>query len=575
MLLAVLFQGAKSDLDNALQIPTNREDRMFKRVEKGSENSKFKSFDDCVAAFNEVLATPNRQRDVGLQQATDDCMEDQERVDLEALWGEGAGGLIQLKCPELFAMLVEGTDARGFLETSVPPVLPRDVAKRIRQKLKFQECNTFQQVVRTMLAKCITWEQCLNNMISNSFTYQDKVPPLQIDPNWKKFTDALSWTGEMNLNEGRRKWYKEFRTNSIVTERESRLMSSLQRIFKSLMQIYSDDKCEIEPLPRRWALSESTEKLVRALKSTRESEPVNPDLQVQGTASPEVAAVLCLQRNIKDIQQVFRIMSLASQSKRELGGFPIIQEPSADSTETIRLPEVAGMPLRRRIEVEDLGVIGQYLLERRSRLPHLGQTELYQNIVRATKGAAQSSSAEENPVRDDSGIDWPSFFEVILRSLSYERLILPLPEADPPSGIRESKRMKARLAESDAESAQRRFFEECGLRQDAADICERPYQVWVQQDDGTLNRILCGKDFPATPSQSNRGGRPPSQPSPSPPGTGDSSRPGVAGAAQEQDDGGKGRNWPGELNWQICHPKGILNRRNSCYQIACLQASLF
>ena len=83
---------------------------------------------------------------------------------------------------------------------------------------------------------------------------------------------------------------------------------------------------------------------------------------------------------------MYRIFSTANASKVHFKEFPVILDLSADTADTMQFPPMESDPLLGRIKIQDLQVIGQFLLDHRVKLAHLGADKLYVSMIEmATK----------------------------------------------------------------------------------------------------------------------------------------------------------------------------------------------
>lgn len=515
MILALIFHGSADDLlgvlsssqaNDTTRVPGLSRGKFRRVIPRWKPKTKI-TLNDVVAAFNQFLASRGKNNESEVIPETDEnSVVDQEVVDAADLWCQGLGLWLKLYAPSVYAALAAGADGVDLIQTTVSPLLTQESTRKIRSNIDLSHKNFLSVVVQGMVKKQADWEKGLALALSGH-TYKDKVSDLTIDPDWQKFTDNWVWS-HVGREEGfLPRWHEEYIRNRIKLEREARLLKRMLRIFQALMQCYTKESFEINLIqPAAGSRDEQTRQLIDHLKNHRADKNTPSIKNILSTPPRDQAvskAIRLIAENLEDLQLMFRIFASASESEEKLGMFPVIADLSMDSTDTVCFPPGARSSLLGWINFNDLRVIAQYLDGRRcsESLPHLLINELYNNMIQAAKRAQELASASHDldtstnggasESKEESGIDFASFMEVMINSLIAVRLILPLPRADSDrAGVERLRLIEMR----DKAEQERKLYYESGLWEAAAENDLQHYQVWAEHPDGPI-RVLCQQGY--------------------------------------------------------------------------------
>ena len=216
--------------------------------------------------------------------------------------------------------------------------------------------------------------------------------------------------------------------------------------------------------------------------------------------------------------------------------------------------------MKYRIEIDDLAVIGTYLLSKNCTFLHLGDEALYRNMItQANMAEYLATGRKPGP----GGIDWATFVEVMLLGMQHGQLLLPLPQAIDAIALRH---VQQRQAESDAarsDAAHVQSYYDEGIHQECIEAIGSAYLVSGVLPDGTFVRVLGGNgDFGCNSGHKRQKDKSDMQDSD-----------GNHQLEPDSRDADRGRSTTKRLKEQRFMPMGIHNVGNSCYQAVISQAN--
>ena len=613
MVMALIFHGTRKELRSAeshsaaptakktdysgfKQVPPakRRAFSILKRARNAatdsSENSSEKkvTLDQCADAFFNFLDSRahfnvvSNDRHDGQQEET---AEDQELIDAMSLWADGLCSWLKLHKPQVFATLFDWSQTVHMLQTHASPVLSYDERSKIWEKLDFKEHAQFKIIVREMTKMSKVWENTISAM---HFTHKQKNElNIQIDT----FRESFEWSRQDRQAGTRPQWHQNFIIESTKINRQARLFMRISMIFRALMQRFDVEACTIRPIFSQIdSRSAVSKQFVEQLKHHRVTASSNSIAQIKRFCAHEPLdrALQCVADNIEDLQLMYRIFSSAHASKSEFGTFPVILELSADSSDTVRLPDTAGSSLQKKIKIHDLQVIAQFLEEHKSTIPQLGTEQLYFRMLNMANRAHQIASQVQRPGEsvieqietEDIDSDYPAFIEVMINAVQSGILTLPLVRPDSDRSSIEQARLRERIGEAENDAAQRRFFLDSGLWEDADQVCGNAYQVWAEFE-GRPVRVLCEKGvLNAELGQMAPESGPAKQGGMSHSTNGENQFSQKETNSIQKSSGTLSEECPQrddrtlrKIEGQVCIPKGFLNgvRQNRCYILATLQ----
>ena len=400
MVLALMYHGRETDLnknltEQAKNSSNNEKKHGGKHPFKKIITSKKVTLDDCAGAIRQFLDSRlnDNHRVDSISFATSESpnlmvtVVDQEIIDAANLWGEGLGAWLQLHHPAVFKALFTGCDLSDIVHTAVSPLIPHETTLQIQTNICLQENKELIIVQREMSKLRDRWASCLS---TQKFGFRAKKPPgLSIRPGRDAFLEAYTWTGKTH-GISRSQWQREFSMRELRLDRQSRLLIRMRDIFKALMQIPDNDNCVVKLMqPISDLRDKHQQKAIDALKYHRVSADSCRISNIIQHHPQRVALDRVIKRiaeNIEDVQLMYRIFSTANASKVHFKEFPVILDLSADTADTMQFPPMESDPLLGRIKIQDLQVIGQFLLDHRVKLAHLGADKLYVSMIEmATK----------------------------------------------------------------------------------------------------------------------------------------------------------------------------------------------
>jgi hypothetical protein len=572
MVLALMYHGRDKDLAKIF-VQSSDNDKMrlsaFRRITRAPKVS----LDDCADAMRQFLDNRLNERagSTECESNSEDTVEVQEITDAAELWGEGLGTYLQLHHRPVFDALFAGSQVSDVVHTAVSPLIPYETTQVIQSNIRLQDNKYIIQVQRELRRSRDQWVEVMGR---HTFSYKHKkAAGLSINPDRADFVDAYTWTVAPH-GTSRAQWWREVRVRWYRLDRQSRLLGRMRDIFKALMQIPDKDKVGVKlMLPTPSCRDQGQAAAISALKFHRVAEDSHRISDIIQNLPTRVAldrAIKRIAENIADIQLMYRIFSTAHVSKGHFEEFPVVLDLSAGTTDTIQFPPMESDPLLGRIKAQDLQVIGQFLVEHRVELAHLGADALYVSMIEKTNEAGQLASGISCCAEGET--DYASFMEVIIISHLSGRLALPLIKADSAGADAERARMQAMSDKAEEDAAQRRYYMECGLHESAAEICEQPYQIWAEFE-GQPVRVLCSKDYRDDTSDPGQ-----NVPASEPENTQGSGQDNTEGHTDKAAGHHEANGQPSDSNLDmvkglVCDPMGIRNEANLCYLIAIVQVN--